>query len=177
MINQTNTIRVSKTNELTLTAILFAVALILSLVEMMLPPMPMMVPGMKLGLSNIVVMYALFFVGRSSALSIILLKSAFVLLMRGAFAGFLSFCGGVISMLIMVILISIFKDKVSYLLLSIFGAIFHNMGQLLAISFMITNLYLWVYLPVLILAGIIAGFATATLLKVVLPTLQKLGLR
>ncbi len=177
MVNQTNVMRLSKTRELTLTSILFAVALILSTVEMMLPPVPLMVPGIKFGLSNIVVMYSLFFVGRTSALSIVLLKAGFVLLMRGLFAGFLSLSGGILSILVMIILLSIFKEKISYLILSLFGAIFHNIGQFVAISLIMTNLYLWVYLPVLIVAGVIAGVVTATLLKVILPALQSLGLR
>jgi hypothetical protein len=51
----------------------------------------------------------------------------------------------------------IFKDKISYLIISIFGAVFHNLGQLAAVSLIYTSVYIWTYLPVLLIFGVIAG--------------------
>lgn len=162
--------------QMVLTGLLFAVVLVLSILENQLP-MPVPVPGVKLGLSNIVVMYSLFFVGKKQAFLLAVLKSLFVFMTRGAVAALLSLCGGVLSILMMTMLLLIFKDKISYLILSIAGAVFHNVGQFIAICLLYTSLNLWVYLPVLLISGVIAGVATSTLLKFSLPALQRVGLR
>jgi len=163
-----------RTKLLVLTAMLFAIALVLSVVENSLPPIPFVVPGVKLGLSNIVVMFALFFLDKKQAFAIALLKAVFVFMTRGMIAGLLSFCGGIFSLAIMILLMVIFKDKISYLVLSIFGAIFHNLGQLLAISIIYTSISLIVYLPILLISGVIAGIATSTMLKIIFPAFKRL---
>jgi heptaprenyl diphosphate synthase len=164
----------NKTRALTLTALLFALALVLSIVESSFPPLFTAAPGIKLGLSNIVVMYALFFLNKKQAFLIAILKAVFVYVTRGMVAGILSLCGGTLSLLVMILLMILFKDKVSYLVLSIFGALFHNIGQLAAVSFIYTSIYLWVYLPVLMISGVIAGIATSTLLRFILPAFKRL---
>ena len=63
--------------------------------------LPGLLPGKKLGLANIVVMYALFFMGPKQALVLDLLKALFVFLVSGWTAGFLSLCGGLLSLLVM----------------------------------------------------------------------------
>lgn len=164
----------NKTRTLTLTALLFALAIVLSIVESFFPPVFIAAPGIKLGLSNIVVMYALFFLNKKEAFMITVLKAIFVYATRGLVAGFLSLCGGTLSILVMVLLMVLFKKKVSYLILSIFGAIFHNLGQLVAVSLIYTSIYLWVYLPVLMISGVIAGVATSTLLRFIMPAFRRL---
>lgn len=62
-------------------------------------------------------------------------------------------------------------------MLSISGAIFHNIGQLIGISMIYTSIYIWAYLPVLIATGIMAGIGTSILLKFILPAFEKLGLK
>ncbi|MDD4699475.1 MAG: Gx transporter family protein [Oscillospiraceae bacterium] len=160
-----------------LTAMFLAASVVLSIVENMLPPLPIPVPGVKLGLSNIPVMYTLFFLSKKRALVIATLKSCFVVITRGLIAGFLSFSGGVLSILIMAILLYIFKEHISYMVLSIFGAVFHNIGQFTAISLIFTNLYMWVYLPILLFFGIIAGFVTSVLLRFSLPALKYMKIK
>lgn len=163
-----------KTKLMVLTALLFAISLVLSIVQSSFPPLFIAAPGVKLGLSNIVAMYALFFLNSKQAFTIAILKSVFVYITRGAIAGALSLCGGILSLVVMILLLQIFKEKISYLVLSIFGAVFHNIGQLAAVSFIYTNMYLWMYLPVLLITGIIAGIATSTLLRFILPAFKKL---
>ncbi len=164
-----------KTRLLVLTGLLFAISIVLITVENSFPPIFAALPGIKLGLSNIVTMYALFFLNKRQALLLAVLKSLFVFATRGTVAGILSLSGGILSLIVMVILMYVFREKISYLLLSIFGAIFHNLGQLAAVSLIYTNLYIWAYLPVLLFAGVVAGIATAALLKLILPALKKLG--
>ncbi len=116
---------------MTATAMLFALAIVLSLIESLLwQP----INGAKLGLSNMVVMFAMTSLGYSSALGIGTLKSIFVFLTRGATAGLLSFGGFALSFCVMLILHRLLKDKLSYLLLSVVGALGHNLGQLIIIS-------------------------------------------
>ena len=162
---------------LTVTAMLLAAALVLSIVEHQLPSLPIAVPGVKLGLSNIPVMYALFFVGRKQSFTIAALKSFTVVLQRGVIAGVLSLCGGWLSLLVMSLLLWLFRERISYWLLSLFGAVFHNIGQFIAICLIYTNIYLWIYLPALLLFGAIAGTVTALLLKFILPALKRLDLK
>lgn len=170
-----NFTNIGKTKKVVLTAILFAVALVLSIVESLIPSVPIPVPGIRFGLANIVVMYSLFFLGKTTAFTIVVLKAMFAVITRGAVAGLLSFTGGMFSILIMIILLSIFKDKISYLILSIFGAVFHNIGQFAAISLVYVGMNLWFYLPALLIFGVIAGLVTSTLLKFILPALKELG--
>ena len=73
-----------KVKRLALMGLLFALAMALSFLEALLPALPMLPPGIRLGLSNIVTMYALFVLGPVSGYTIAVLKSLFVLLTRGA---------------------------------------------------------------------------------------------
>ena len=159
-----------------LLGVLFAVALVLSVAEDALQ-LPLLAPGVKLGLSNIVVMFSLFYLGKKDAVILAVLKSLFVFITRGLVASLLSLSGGLLSIAVMALLLLIFKEKVSYLSLGIAGAVFHNLGQLIVISILYTNLLLWVYLPVLLLSGVLAGLATSLLLKVSLPAFKRLGLQ
>ncbi len=163
----------SKTKHMVLTAMLFATAIVLSIVESMIP-MPISIPGVKFGLSNIVVMYAMFFLNKRDALMIAILKGVFAALTRGAVAGLLSLTGGVFSIVVMVVLMFILKEKGSYFLYSMSGALFHNIGQFVAISIIYTNMVWLYYLPILLVTGIIAGMITSVLLRFLLPALQKI---
>lgn len=169
---QMNT-RSQKTKMLVLTGLLFAVSLVLAVLENMIP-MPIAVPGVKFGLSNIVVMYALFFVGTKQAYGIAVLKAMFVTITRGMVAGALSLSGGVLAITVMLILLAVSKKKASYSITSIAGAISHNIGQFIVISLIYTGTNVWFYFPVLIVSGLIAGLLTAGLLRIILPAVKKL---
>ncbi|MCI1966843.1 MAG: Gx transporter family protein [Oscillospiraceae bacterium] len=158
------------------TALLFAAALVLTVVEYQVP-IPMPAPGVKFGLSNIVVMYSLFFLKKKDTFTLAILKPLFVFLTRGAVAAFLSLCGGILSILAMIFCMMIFKEKISYLMISIIGAVLHNVGQIAAVSLLYTNILLWTYFPVLLVSGVAAGAATSALLRVTLPALKRLNLR
>jgi len=159
---------------LVFSGLLFAIALILSLVENLLPIMPIAVPGVKFGLSNIVVMYVIFFLGARQAYSIAILKAIFVFFTRGFIASTLSFSGGMLSITCMLLIIFLLKEKVSYLGISVVGAVSHNIGQFLVISLIYVGVSMWAYLPVLLISGVIAGLLTATLLRILLPALKRL---
>ncbi|MEG1777372.1 MAG: Gx transporter family protein [Angelakisella sp.] len=156
--------------------LLFAMALVLSFLESMLPVFPMLPPGVKLGLSNIVTMYALFTLGVPSGITIATLKACFVFLMRGLVGGALSFAGGMTSVFCMVIISLLPGVKQNYLLLSIFGAVGHNMGQLVLAAFILQTPGIFYTLPILLIAGVCMGIVTGIVLKSVMPYINKLNL-
>ena len=152
---------------------LLCLAIVLSFVEGMIPPLPALPPGVKLGLSNIVVIYCLFFLNGKSACGVAVLKSLFVLLTRGVSAGFLSLCGGLLSVVVMAIAIR--PQKLSYLILSIMGAESQNNGQIVAASLLFKSATVFYYLPVLIVSGVLMGTLTAVLMKALLPALKRIS--
>ncbi len=164
----------NKIKTLTFSGVFLAIALVLNLIENMIPPVAGLPPGVKLGLSNIVVMYCLFNVNKATAFTIASLKSVFVLITRGITAGILSFAGGILSVCVMIFINLIFHDKASYLLLSIFGGVSHNFAQIIMASLIVNTPMLMYYFPVLIFSGIAAGIVTSVLLKITLPYISKL---
>lgn len=169
--------RSRKVKRLALMGLLFALAMALSFLESLLPALPMLPPGIRLGLSNIVTMYALFVLGPVSGYTIAVLKALFVLLTRGAVAASMSAAGGVFSVTVMLLLSLLPGIKEQYLLLSVFGGAAHNIGQLVMARFIINNQYVWYYFPVLLAAGLLMGAITGMALRVVLPYLNRLNLK
>lgn len=164
-----------KTVRLVLAGLIFALALVLTVVENAFPPLPLPAPGVKFGLSNIAVMYALIFLSKGQAYSIAILKAMFVFMTRGLIAGILSLSGGMLSLTVMVLLALVFKEKVSYMTISISGAIAHNIGQFAAITVIYSGMYLWAYLPVLLVSGVAAGIITAALLRFIIPAFKRIN--
>ncbi|MDR0271937.1 MAG: Gx transporter family protein [Clostridiales bacterium] len=152
--------------------LMLAIMLICTALEHMLPPIPFLPPNVRLGLANIALMFCVFFVSRSSAITLNALKAFFVLLTRGPIAGVFSLCGGLLSVCVIILLLYIFREKISYTAVSVAGATAHNFGQFAAFSVLI-SLHLW-YLPVLIIAGIATGIVTGTMLKILLPVIGKI---
>ena len=152
-------------------ALLLAMTVVLSALEHMLPPLPFVPPNVRLGLSNIVTMYTLFFMGRRYALAMAVMKAVFVLLMRGVTAGILSLCGGVCSVLMIMLLAMLAGDRLSYLILSIAGATVHNFAQTAAASVILKTNLMGIYWPVLLFSGVVFGSVTGVLLRVVMPVL------
>lgn len=158
----------SQTRRLANMGLMLAMITALSFLEHMLPPITT-IPGIKPGLSNIITMYALFFLGRRPALLLAVLKSLFVMLTRGATAGFLSLSGGLLSIAVIIVLMVIGRGKISYLILSVTGAIFHNLGQFIVASFLLKTNLVFASLPFLIISGVVMGCVTGMLLRVVMP--------
>ncbi len=172
MSREHNSQKIRKT---TMTALLFAIALILSVLESMLPVIPTLPPGVKLGLSNIVTMYALVTMGFSTSVTIAVLKSSFVLITRSITAGALSFCGGFFSIIIMVLLLKIPHIKKHYILLSCFGAIAHNIAQLALATVIAATPEMIYILPVLVISGVAMGAISGLTLKVVMPYINSIN--
>lgn len=163
-----------KARSVALTGVLGALALALSFLEGMLPPLPGTPPGFKLGLSNLVTMFAAGSLGLPAALFLTLLKAGFAALSRGLYGGMMSLCGGLVSTLLVWVLL--WRTKITLLPLGICGALAHNAGQLLC-SRILTSSAVFFYIPMLLLLGILTGALTGTLLRIVMPALNRLGVR
>lgn len=167
-----NTFKNSKTLYMTRTALVASVALVLSYIEMMMPDLPFILPGMKLGLSNIAVMFALSILNLPSALFVCLVKAMLALFFRGTTAFLMSLCGGVLSTLVMYILFSSKRLTFGYIGIGVSGAFFHNLGQLF-IAVLLTDKSVLSYLPVLSISSLITGTVTAIALSLLLPVITK----
>ncbi len=160
------------TRKLTFTALLVAVAIILSVIEGMFVFVPA-IPGIKVGLSNIAVMFAIFFIDKRTALSIAVLKSLFALITRGAMAGLLSMSGGIVSIFVMIALPYIWKN-ISTAIVSVLASISHNLAQFAVISIIYAPMSMLPYLPVLLISGTIFGVANGIFLHAIRPALLRL---
>lgn len=127
--------------------------------------------GMRVGLSNIVIMAAILCINLPSAAALVLLKAALVFFTRGLTAGVLSLCGGIASFLVTALLFR--RTRCSYILISVLGAIAHSAGQLCAAAVVIGSVYVFAYAPVLIFASVGTGIFTGVVLKATFPILQK----
>lgn len=144
-----------KTKKIATYGVMAALAMILSYVEMQLPAF-VAIPGVKMGLTNIVVIVALYKMGNKSAIFINIVRIIAVSLLFGTLMSFaFSFAGGTLSTLVMILLKK--TDKFSTVGVSVAGGITHNIGQILAAMLLLnTKAIIW-YLPVLWLSGILSG--------------------
>lgn len=149
--------------------LMLALIFVLGLLENMLPPLPFLPPNFKLGLANVLAMYCIFFIGKKEAYALAVLKSVFVFMSRGPIAAALSLTGGILSVTVIIIAISLSRNSLSYITDSILGAIFHNIGQLLAFCVIMKSWFVFYYFPVLLISGIIMGTVTGRLLKTIMP--------
>ena len=148
-----------KPKKLLTLALLTSVSLILFLVENQIPA-PVPVPGVKLGLGNVIVVCVLFLYGRREALAVLLVKillSAVLTGNLGALAYSLS--GGLLSLGVMCLLRGLLSERQLWIG-SVLGAMFHNLGQLLAALVIAETPGLIAYLPVLLLSGMVTGLFT-----------------
>ncbi len=144
-----------KTRKMTLIGMMIAVAFVLSYVESLLPVFTG-VPGVKLGLSNIVVVFCIYLLSPGETLGIAIVRILLCGLTFGNLSTMLySLAGGMMSLLVMFLLK---KSKLfSVYGVSIAGGVFHNVGQILAAAVVLRTGLLLYYLPVLLLSGCVAG--------------------
>lgn len=148
----------SATKKIVLLALFVAQALVLSIVESWIP-VPALVPGLKLGLANIITIVVIIFLDFKSAFIVMLLRTFLASLFTGGPLAFVySLSGGILSTLAMSLLFYKYRKHFSITGISIAGAVSHNIGQLIAASVVMRDLAVISYLPVLLGAGLITGF-------------------
>jgi len=137
--------------------LLTAVALVLGYFEHLLPITG--IPGVKLGLANTVLLYALYLMDIPSAILLMFLKVGLSGLLFGGVAAMLySFAGGVVSLLVMILARR--AKGLSVVGVSVLGAAAHNIAQLTVACFVVETRAILAYLPVLLLAAAVTGILT-----------------
>lgn len=149
-----------------------ALALIFSYVETLIP-IQIGIPGVKLGLANLIIVIALYKMS---------VKEAYVLsIVRVVLAGFIfgnlfsiiySLSGGLFSLTVMTLLKK--SDKFSVIGVSIAGGVFHNVGQLIMAAIVLESLSIGYYFPVLLLSGIVTGMLIGIVSGEMLKRLNKM---
>ncbi|MBQ6146964.1 MAG: Gx transporter family protein [Clostridia bacterium] len=144
-----------KTKKLTTLGLAVALALILSYVESLLPPL-VAVPGVKVGLPNIVILFLLYRYGWKEAGAVSLVR---LLLSAALFTGFAAFLYGLAGAILSLIGSALLKrsDRFSPLGVSAAGGVLHNLGQIALAALILESGYIFAYLPVLLLSGTVAG--------------------
>ncbi len=147
----------NKTTKMIFIALIVAQALVLHVLEGMIP-LPIGIPGAKLGLANVFSIITLYVLGFKSAFLVVVLRVALSTMFGGTLSSFLfSLSGGLLSLFVMTMIKNLLKDKVSIIGVSGAGAVSHNIGQLLVASAIVRNLSVMLYLPVLTFIGIGTG--------------------
>jgi len=140
-------------------AVLTAVALIIFIIEAQVP-LPLPVPGAKLGLANAVTLFALFCLSTGNAFTILVCRIILGAVFTGRIVAFIySITGGLLGFAAQAILKRFVSDKQVWVCGAI-GAVFHNIGQILAAVLITGTPAIAAYLPVLIIAGVITGVIT-----------------
>lgn len=162
----------NKTSKMAVSAALTALALIFSYIELLMP-LPMPVPGIKLGLANVVVVVALYRLGTASAFTINVLRIILSgLLFGNAFAIIYSLAGGVFSFFVMWLLKK--SGLFSIVGVSMAGGVAHNLGQLTAAALVVSNTKIFYYFPVLLFAGMLTGIVMGMVAHLICRRLPKL---
>lgn len=146
------------TKRITRLALFIALALIMWLIESMLPPLVSIVPGAKMGLSNVVTLTAIIILGFSDALIVQIIRCLLGGIISGGLTGLMfSLPAGIISFFAMAVLYRFAFPKVSLMGISFVGGVLHNIVQLFMACLYLQNFGLFLMLPYYVLAGIAAG--------------------
>ena len=148
-----------KGKRLTIMALLTAVALIMFTVEAQIPS-PVPIPGVKLGLANIITVYAMFTLDPADTLLILLARVLLGSMFSGSMVTLIySLSGGLLCYLVMLLLRKLLTLRQIWVC-GVIGAIFHNVGQTLAAIAVYRTLAVAAYFPLLVVSGIITGLFT-----------------
>ena len=148
-------------------ALLIALALAFSFLETLIPPAFIPLPGIKLGLSNIVILYALYTLSFSSSAIILFCKCILSSLFGGGLVAFaFSLCGGFLALFVMY---NIKRFKAfSIFGVSLGGAAFHGIGQIVVACLIFKSFSVVYYLPFLLFAGLFTGILTAVIASILI---------
>lgn len=161
-----------KTREITKIAILTSICVVISIIESYFTFIGDIIPGLKLGLANIVIIFALYKYGFKTALLVSLIRVLIVAILRTGFGinFFFSLSGALFSIIAMTILM---KTKLSIIGVSIIGSIFHSIGQVLIGIIMLDNYNVIYYLPYLLIFSIPTGIIIGIITKKIINNTEK----
>lgn len=155
--------------KLTTIAMLVSLGIVLQIVESIVP-IPVNLPGGKLGLANIATVIVLFIFDWRSALLVAVLRSFLGSMLYGGVSAMIySVSGSVISMAVMSLFMRFGKQHLSLVGISVMGSVFHNTAQVTVAALILNNLWIYSYLPALAIVacvtGMFTGLAANTLVK------------
>lgn len=159
-----------KVQKMALLGVLTAAAIVIAILESFIPSIG--IPGVKMGLANIVILIILYELGVWEAIVVNLLRVLVVSLVRGTFLsmGFLmSLTGAILSLGIMILFYLLIK-KFSIIGVSVVGSVFHVLGQILIAMIFLGSAYIFLYLPVIALSAIITGVFVGIVAKLIINT-------
>lgn len=160
----------TRSQKISYCAVFTALAMIFSYVEAILP-INFGVPGMKLGLANLVIVAGLYYLNEKDVLIISVTRILLMgLLFGNGMSLIYSLTGGMLSYLIMILMKK--KTNLSVLVISIGGGITHNIGQLIAASLVVSNFHIFYYFPALLIAGTITGLLIGIVSERILKVLK-----
>ena len=156
----------SRSKRISYIAVLTTLALIFSYIEAILP-FSIGIPGVKLGIANIVVLISLYTLDAKAALTINLIRIFLAgFLFSGVFGIIYSLAGGLLSFAVMLVLKK--TDIFSVIGLSVAGGVMHNLGQLVTAAAIVENFAMFIYFPVLLFSGIVCGIIVGAACALVL---------
>lgn len=150
-------------------ALMSALAMIFSYVEALLP-FSIGIPGVKLGIANIVIIIAIYIFDWKIAFAVNTIRIILSgLLFSGVFGIIYSMAGGILSLAVMALL----KKTNTFSIIGVGAAagVAHNLGQIVTAALIIKNIKMFLYFPVLIFSGIITGIITGTVAYILLKKL------
>ena len=159
-----------KVQKMALLGVLTAAAIVIAILESFIPSVG--IPGVKLGLANIVILIILYELGIWEAIVVNLLRILVVSLVRGTFLsmGFLmSLTGAALSLGIMILFYLLIK-QFSIIGVSVIGSLFHVTGQVIIAMIFLGSAYIFLYLPVIALSAIITGVFVGIVAKLIIRT-------
>jgi heptaprenyl diphosphate synthase len=169
------------TKKMVLLSGLTAISIVLNWMENVFLPWTILpVPGVRIGLANVVFLTVLLIAGFKIALTLSILRVIILALLTGTFATVvfpISLGGAISSILVMKLVCFLFQQRISVIGISITGAVGHNLGQLAVLS-MFPQLFpglsvIYVFLPFLLLLSIPTGIITGWITKQILSTVQQ----
>ena len=145
----------SKSKKVAFYGIFTALAIIMGYVESMVP-VPVPIPGIKLGLANVITVIVLYYMGAKASIGISLIRIFVSSLLFSGFAGFLySLAGCILSIAVMIAAKR--TDKFGINGISMLGGVAHNTGQIVVACLVVNNFKLMLYYPALLISGVITG--------------------
>ena len=148
-----------------------ALAILMGYVEMLIP-VPVPIPGVKLGLANVIIIIMMYFMDTKSAFFVSLIRVVLSGLLFAGFAGLLySLAGAMLSFAVMALLKK--TDKFSIVGVSIASGVFHNVGQIIVAALAVENVKMAYYLPFLLVSGVVTGMLIGIVAKTALGYLKR----
>ena len=161
----------NNTRIITICGLMTALAMIFSYIESLVP-IPIPVPGVKLGLANMAIMIVMFTIGTREAVCVDIIRVVLTSMLFGNFNSFIfSISGAVLSIVVMAVLKH--TGKFSEVGISVTGGVMHNIGQIIAAIIIMDTSAIILYLPVLMISGVVTGIVIGIVASIIVKRVNR----